>query len=374
MAQLEASFLVREPISHQVLFDALLDDIQNAKLSWKFKLYYRLRWMIPIFARQLLQRRRNTTFELPDNWYIPITIRRLADSLADTASEVLHPWPDAKEFGFVLTHDVETKYGVGLIDKMAKIEEKHGFRSCWNLIPKKYVADQGLLNDLHARGFEVGVHGFNHDGRLFESKRKFLARSEVINQFAKRFKASGFRAPMVHRDLELIVNHLDFDYDASCFDIDPFQAMAGGVGSIWPFMIGNDYVELPYTMPQDHTLFVSLGQTDTGIWDRKFEYLKRNCGMVLLLTHPDYMDTKAKLDMYDRFLGRIAEEENGWSALPSGVASWWTEREQAMHQLELDPTSAHRCSSEFGKFFTSSFRAEGSEIRIEPLMNLKTAP
>ena len=54
--------------------------------------------------------------------------------------------------------------------------------------------------------------------------------------------------------------------------------MPGGLGSIWPFVAGK-YVELPYTMPQDHTLFIALRQRDCRIWERKFDFIVRNSGM-----------------------------------------------------------------------------------------------
>lgn len=364
---LDASFLSRDQRVHDVLQTALATDQVNATLSWKFSLYYRFRWLVPIFVRQMVQRNRSTNFDVRDDWFIPqATMKQLADAVSQDPVEIVHPWPDRKPYSFVVTHDVETKYGLDLIPKMAAIEEKHGFRSSWNLIPKKYKIDQGLLDDLHARGFEIGVHGYNHDGRLFESKRKFQGRSGFINQSAARFRATGFRAPMVHRDLELIVEHLDFNYDASCFDVDPFQAMSGGVGSLWPFMIDNKIVELPYTMPQDHTLFTSLCQTDTETWEKKFDYLKRNCGMVMLLTHPDYMDTQARLNLYDRFLGSIREEGQGWFTLPSQLADWWREREKAADVLESGDGNLQQLDSAFGKFAVSLLRGEGAEVRIQP--------
>jgi hypothetical protein len=48
--------------------------------------------------------------------------------------------------------------------------------------------------------------------------------------------------------------------------------------------------------------------------------------MALLITHPDYMLERERLDVYDRFLASFAGDETMWAALPRDVASWWRRR------------------------------------------------
>ena len=130
---------------------------------------------------------------------------------------------------------------------------------------------------------------------------------------------------MVHRNLDWIED-LEIEYDASCFDIDPFQAMPGGVGSIWPFFKGK-LVELPYTLPQDHTLFVALRDLSITTWKKKTEFLRKWSGMAMFLTHPDYLNTPSRLGLYERMLVHLREFNDAWSALPHEVADWWRERQ-----------------------------------------------
>jgi hypothetical protein len=132
---------------------------------------------------------------------------------------------------------------------------------------------------------------------------------------------------MVHRNLDW-QQMLNVEYDASCFDIDPYQAMPGGVGSIWPFIAGK-LVELPYTMPQDHTLMVTLGETDDVTWRTKFDYLVKRSGMVLMLTHPDYLDSPERLSLYRSFLENVRERGDYWHDLPQEVARWWRDRDNS---------------------------------------------
>src|SRR4029079_11830143 len=124
-----------------------------------------------------------------------------------------------------------------------------------------------------SRGFEIGIHGYNHDGKLFTSKRIFDSRLPAINAALRDFDAVGFRAPMVHRNLDWMQS-LEIEYDASCYDADPYHAMPGGVGAPWPFIAGR-FVELPYTLPQDHTLFVALGERDERIWTSKLAFIAK---------------------------------------------------------------------------------------------------
>ncbi len=311
-----------------VLRDHYLRDAASAYLSAKFKLYYRLRPFIPIPLRQLLQRGRNQGIDVPANWYLPTEFLqdfRAAIALAPNTLAI-DPWPDRYKMAGVLTHDVETSVGVSLVDKLAQLEEKFGLRSSWNFIPYKYKVDSGLLHDLKQRGHEIGVHGYNHDGRLFESRRTFDRRVEPINRAIASYGSTGFRAPMVHRNLQWL-QALDVEYDASCFDVDPFQAMPGGVGGMWPFIVGK-FVELPYTLPQDHTLLVSLGETTPNLWIKKFDFLRRYRAMAMLVTHPDYLDTPNRLGVYQQFLQYLSEQTDCWHALPQEVADWWRQRDR----------------------------------------------
>lgn len=306
-------------------------DMVAAKLSRSFQIYYRLRPFIPRPLRQMLQRSRNQSMDVGERWYEPGEfLQDFAETLQQSDPQqlqqrLIHPWPKGKRFAISLTHDVETAGGLKHIDALAKLEEKRGFRSAWFFVPHKYKIDPGLLKDLVDRGHEIGVHGYNHDGRLFTSKACFDSRAIKINQTVDRWGAAGFRAPMVHRHLTWL-QALQVDYDASFFDADPFQAMPGGVGGMWPFIAGN-LVELPYTLPQDHTLFLALSEGNAGIWLQKLKLIRQMSGMGLLITHPDYMDSDLRRDIYDAFLEHAVSHDDAWLALPNQIVTWWRERD-----------------------------------------------
>ena len=112
-------------------------------------------------------------------------------------------------------------------------------------------------------------------------------------------------------------------YDSSFPDTDPFEPQPGGCCSILPFFLG-EMVELPITLVQDHTLWEILRADSIDLWTEKSDWIVANGGLINLITHPDYLDTPARLRMYEEFLELPRRRrEDGWYALPREVAAWW---------------------------------------------------
>jgi hypothetical protein len=49
------------------------------------------------------------------------------------------------------------------------------------------------------------------------------------------------------------------------------------------------YVELPYTLPQDSTLFLLFRERTPDIWLQKLDWVAQHGGMALVNVHPDYL-------------------------------------------------------------------------------------
>jgi hypothetical protein len=118
---------------------------------------------------------------------------------------------------------------------------------------------------------------------------------------------------------------LGFDYDSSYPDTDPFEPQHGGCCSLLPFFI-DDLVELPITLPQDHTIFVILQDESEQRWIEKTEVVRERGGMALLNVHPDYVLTDERIGAYRRYLERYATDPDVWHAIPRAVSSWWRRR------------------------------------------------
>ena len=185
-------------------------------------------------------------------------------------------------------------------------------------------------------GCEIGLHGLYHDGKLFKSKKIFDERVKKINYYLKSWNAVGFRAPSMHHNLDWIAD-LNIKYDMSTFDTDPFEPQSDGVETIFPFCVYNalkrkSFIELPYTMAQDFTLFILMKELDISIWQRKLDWIAQKGGMVLINTHPDYMNFSnynIKIDeypvsFYTNFLEYVKFKYNGqyWHVLPEEISNY----------------------------------------------------
>jgi hypothetical protein len=246
-----------------------------------------------------------------------------------------------------------------------RLEMDLGFRSSFNFIPEGgYEVPADLIQELKQNGFEVGVHDLHHDGKLYRSRAEFAKKAARINRHLKNWGAVGFRSGFMLRQLDWL-HDLDVEYDASTFDTDPFEPQPDGAGTIFPFCVprprqvnsatnprldpelgssstageskvGNTkssagYVELPYTLAQDSTLFLLLQESTIDVWKRKLDWIAEHGGMAMLNVHPDYIDFGAAgqpgvsypVGLYAEFLTYLKERCAGlyWQALPWEVAA-----------------------------------------------------
>jgi predicted glycosyltransferase len=306
-------------------------------------------------------------------------------------------WPDRKKFALVLTHDVEGQRGLAKVRQLAELEMEMGFRSSFNFVPEgTYAVPKELREWLTRNGFEVAVHDLHHDGKLYRSRKAFQRSAERINHYLKDWGAVGFRSAFMLRRLEWL-DDLRIKYDASTFDTDPFEPQPDGVDTIFPFWVpaahsqmptnksglGNPskmggpklgdaiglsrpasiwtdrgYCELPYTLVQDFSLFVVLRQPTIETWTRKLAWIAECGGMVMLITHPDYMSfgrIPSKIGQfpvahYVEFLQHIQRLYTGayWHALPKEVAAYVQPTQaapfvtSAQQRPETDLTSSNR--------------------------------
>ena len=275
--------------------------------------------------RRYLARRKVRSFS--DSWPI--------NQLAGTAPQWWAGWPDNKKFAFVLTHDAEGEKGLSRCRELADMEISLGFRSCFNFVPEgEYTTPRSLREFLTAHGFEVGVHDFRHDGKLYSSRTDFKRHAQKINQYLQNWGAVGFRSAFMLHNFDWL-RDLNILYDASSFDTDPFEPQPDGVNTIFPLWVdrgsGSGYVELPYTLPQDSTLFLLLQQSGIDTWVEKLDWVAQHGGLALLNVHPDYMgfngskqSSEYAAELYQTFLEYVSKKyrQDAWFALPKDVAAY----------------------------------------------------
>ncbi|OHB64495.1 MAG: hypothetical protein A2Y76_01310 [Planctomycetes bacterium RBG_13_60_9] len=304
------------------------------------KTYYVVKPLIPRRVQLLLRRMRMRRMLPGCRHAWPVCPR------AGRAPDGWTGWPGNKRFALVLTHDVDTSRGQDRCERLVSIEEKLGLRSALFFVPERYSVSSSLRHQLVSRGFEIGVHGLKHDGKLYSSREVFENRAVRINHYLRQWNCCGFRSPAMHHNLDWL-QRLDIAYDASTFDTDPFEPQPQGMGTIFPFHVpGNGdhdgYVDLPYTLPQDSTLFILMKEKGSGIWREKLDWVVRHGGMALMLTHPDYMefDGRPAFDTYpaahyQEFLEYVQSRYAGqyWHALPRDVARFWLTHQTKQEEL-----------------------------------------
>ncbi len=343
------------------------------------RIYYSVKPFVPRPFRTAIRRR--FALRLRDrclaNWPIMPGSER--------APEGWGGWPEAKKFALVLTHDVEGNTGLQKCQELARLERELGFRSSFNFIPEgDYRVRAKLREDLARDGFEVGVHDLRHDGRLYQSRRHFSRRAQRINEYLQKWNASGFRSGFMLHNLDWL-HELRIKYDMSTFDTDPFEPQPDGRHTIFPFIVPRSeslngqaltsdrgYVELPYTLPQDSTLFLLLRESTPDVWLRKLDWIAENGGMVLLNTHPDYMSFGGRRlksmeypsEYYKQLLdyARSNYSAECWHALPGELATFMLDQSNPRSQNQVQNALSAQDNFQAVNFHSRAFAVNGEAL------------
>lgn len=360
---LESSVACSREVSDWYLLERYREpESENSQVARQ--LYYAIKDYVPAkarhFMRSMLCRMRSASGfpKWPCEDVLLVFLRdwvlRAQATVGDDDGWHIGFWPDDKSCCVVLTHDVESTFGFNLMEQIAELEDRFGFRSAWNLPLDQYPIDWRRVEKLREQGFEFGAHGLRHDGMLFRSYQHFVKLAPRVEALAREHGLRGFRSPSTLRNAQWL-STMDFDFDSSFSDTDPYEPQPGGTCSIFPFFI-NDIVELPYTLPQDHTLMNLLRRDPLAVWLEKSRWLAERGGMILTLTHPDYSGFGNGLRAYAELLKRLADLESSWRALPSEVAAWW--RRRGRMELDVCAGRPHIVGSDISGAVTRRLSAE----------------
>lgn len=324
-----------------LVFERWRNDKNTSGLpSFALELFYRVKRFIPRsiqlgMRRRLIERQGYPVFPAWPFEAAGADLVRIAvaDALLDRGVDAVRfPWfwPDGAKAAVTLTHDVESADGLARASVIARWEEQHGFRSSFNIVSDWYPIDMEQVVHLAERGHEIGSHGIHHDRSLFASRDSFERELPLLREAAERLGAVGFRSPATHRVVEWLAE-LPFSYDCTMPHSDPHEPIPGGTATAWPFFHG-DVVELPYTAPQDHTLFNLLGHRDCTLWREQLQRVVACNGLFQLITHPDreYLGRSVIGGAYRELLDTIAREDGVWVALPRDIADWWRRRMEGL--------------------------------------------
>ena len=236
-----------------------------------------------------------------------------------------------------MTHDVETAAGLDFADELMNINDRHGVKSSFQLIPAaRYTVTESVVQKIRNRGFDVNVHDLKHDGHLFDRADQFQCDAEQINAHGVRFGSRGFRSGALYRNQDWY-GALRFRYDMSvpnCAHLDPQR---GGCCTVMPYFVG-DVLELPVTATQDYSLFHVLKTYDQGLWRDQIARIGAVHGLINFIVHPDYLDHPEAVQSYESLLDHLSDQRANhglWLARPDEVDQWWRSR----HAMRLEETA-----------------------------------
>jgi hypothetical protein len=300
--------------------------------------YYLIRKFLPISLRRQLQRaylRDWKKLQFPA-WPVDFTVDTLHEKflriLLDTTGAEKIPfiwfWPDGAPNCLIMTHDVETRAGRDFTSELMDLDESHGIKAAFQVIPeKRYKVRDEYVQQIRSRGFEFNVHDLNHDGQLYQERKQFIERAEKINDYIKKFDARGFRAGIMYRNLDWY-DAYRFSYDMSVPNVAHLEPQRGGCCTVFPYFVGK-ILEIPLTTCQDYSLFQILNDFSNDLWMKQMELLEKRNGLMSFLTHPDYLINSKARDAYTsllEYLREIIDRKKIWMTLPGEVDRWWRAR------------------------------------------------
>jgi len=312
--------------------------LQKVIAGGMLRLYYLLRPFMAVGVRQHLQKIWLSGWQdiaFPQ-WPVDSTVDRLMETAMTLVLKAQHHaaipfiwfWPDGASACAMMTHDVEGQTGLDFCDELANIDDSHGIKSAFQLVPEGREEQwRRTAARLRQKGFEVNLHDLNHDGQLFAHRRQFLERAGRINQYARDFGCDGFRSAVMYREQSWF-NAFEFSYDMSVPNAAHLEPQRGGCCTVMPYFVG-DILELPLTTAQDYTLFHILNDYSTTLWKEQIRLIRVRHGLISVITHPDYLVGRRERDVYIellRYLADLRERCGVWVAVPGDINRWWRSR------------------------------------------------
>jgi hypothetical protein len=309
--------------------------------AWAKDAYYKLRPYLPVALRKHLQRAYLRGWEARTfpSWPVDRSVDILFESIMALVLQAskreqfpfIWFWPEGRQACAILTHDIETKAGRDLTGQLMDIDDAFGMKASIQVVPeKRYTVSDAFLDSIRARGFEINVHGLDHDGNLFQDRSTFLEAAKRINEYAEIFGSRGFRSPTMYRNVDWL-RHLNFSYDMSIPNVARLEPQHGGCCTVMPYFLPGGMLELPLTTTQDYTLFNVLNDYSTALWKQQIEVILRSHGLISVIVHPDYIFSGRAQEIYKQLLEDLRglqTDQNVWVALPGDVDRWWRQRSE----------------------------------------------
>jgi peptidoglycan/xylan/chitin deacetylase (PgdA/CDA1 family) len=183
------------------------------------------------------------------------------------------------------------------------------------------------VRDIHARGHEVGHHGYHHVPPVklsaSEQREDFLRGIEAIETCIGE-KPLGYRSPswQLTPVTFALLREFDFEYDSSCMGDDrPYVERSGGV----------EILELPVHWTLDDFPHLGWMSHHSGplrdpaemitMWQREIDIARREERPIVLTCHPELVGRAGPMDTFAAFVHRLRDDPETRFARCIDVAS-----------------------------------------------------
>ena len=280
---------------------------QHRPLYTRLPLHYH---RVPPTIRRLcagLYVRRLAGTSVPRNTFPGYPIEQGFELLQHAVNKATGQTTEPPDSPTLLTHDIDTAAGFDWVKPIASLEMAFNRRSIWYVVGCQYRLSHEILDWLVENGFEIGLHGYNHDNKLaFLSPDEIRRRLDRCLPLIERYNIRRFRSPSWFRNRKLYGVVRDyFEEDQSCPDTD--VCCPGGLGGCLqtrPFTI-DGLRHTPTTVFFDATkLFGHPPERWLPFWKPKIEWLRDCGGHTVVMTHPDpHLSGHARaMKAYERLL------------------------------------------------------------------------
>ena len=304
------------------------------------KTYYSIRELLPVSIRRHLQKvhlRGWRKLRFP-HWPVDFTVDTIHEELLRLSMKAggvqrvpfIWFWPGGASNCLIMTHDVETAAGRDFTGQLIDLDQSYGMKASFQVIPeKRYDVSDEYVRQIRSRGFEFNIHDLNHDGQLYQDRKVFFQRARKINEYARKFKARGFRAGVMYRNQDWY-DAYEFFYDMSVPNVAHLEPQRGGCCTVFPYFVGK-ILEIPLTTCEDYSLFQILDDYSIDLWKKQLDLIRKRNGLMSFIAHPDYLINPNARRVYESLLEHLQEmvaRERIWAALPGEVDHWWRTRSE----------------------------------------------
>jgi peptidoglycan/xylan/chitin deacetylase (PgdA/CDA1 family) len=209
------------------------------------------------------------------------------------------------------------------------------------------------VEEIHARGHEIGHHGYCHENPVLLSEgqeREILEKGLVALEKVTGERPIGYRSPswdMSANTIRLLLEY-GFKYDSSLMgsDFQPYWCRQGDhFDLVSPYKFGEsvDLVEMPVTWGLDdfpafeyvslpNKLYPGLRSPDNvfPIWMGDFDYLRHHepDGVFILTMHPQVIGRGHRMLFLERLLEYMSENGARYKKMDDVVRAWKEEKSE----------------------------------------------